>query len=137
MALIEATNDYFQQVVEQVAEFVGPNKTATDEMAEVYRKQIGKEPETTRAEGLLLEAFDIDAIKRMPELLTIFLSNKQFLIKRISEKAQYKLLFRQPAILAVYMLAHEHPANTKQRWPLTPEELRPIYTDLGMTFDNY
>jgi len=69
--------------------------------------------------------------------LTIFLSNKQFLIRQISQTAQYKLLFRQPAISAVYMLASEHPAKTKQRWPLTPEELRPIYTDLGMTFDSY
>ena len=87
MALIEATNDYFQQVVSRSLNLSDQNKTATDEMAEVYRKQIGKEPETTRAEGLLLEAFDIDAIKRMPELLTIFLSNKQFLKNEFPKSA--------------------------------------------------
>ncbi len=41
------------------------------------------------------------------------------------------LLFRQPSILLVYVMVASQPASAKRLWPFTPEELRPIYTDLG------
>jgi putative GTP pyrophosphokinase len=137
MALIEATNDYFQHVVDQVASFVGPARNTTDELAAVYRERVGKEPELTRAEGLILDAYEIADIKAIKDRLTLLLSRKDYLPQRIAEKASIKLLFRQPSILLVYMLAAEQPTATKQKWPLTPNELRPIYTDLGMNFDSY
>jgi putative GTP pyrophosphokinase len=59
------------------------------------------------------------------------------LTEQIRQKAQGKLLFRQPAILLVYLLAAEQPHATKGTWPLTPDELRPIYVDLGRSFDSY
>jgi putative GTP pyrophosphokinase len=64
-------------------------------------------------------------------------TTRVYLPQRIAEKASHKLLFRQSSILLVYMLAAEEPTAMKKKWPLTPNELRPIYTDLGMTFDNY
>jgi putative GTP pyrophosphokinase len=73
MALIEATNDYFRQVVDQVAKAVRPTKALTEELAVVYRGRVGLEPELTRAEGLTLETYEVeagdDAITRLYALL--------------------------------------------------------------------
>lgn len=135
MALIEATNDYFEQVVDQVAEIVGSSKALTDELSNVYRAHVGREPELTRAEGLLLEAYEVDAGDDIMDRVIRLLEEKPFVAERVAEKAATKLLYRQPSILIVYMLADEQPANTKANWPLTPEELRPVYVDLGKVFN--
>jgi len=136
MALIEATNDYFLQVIEQVDKLVAPAKALTEGLAAVYRERVELEPEPTRAEGLILEAYEaeagVDAVARLHTLL----DQKAYLADRVRAKATTTLLYRQPSILLVYLLASERPTATKQKWPLTPDELRPTYVDLGLAFDN-
>lgn len=135
MALIEATNDYFEQVVEQVSEVVGPSKGLTDELLGVFRKHLGVEPELARTEGLIVEAYESEAQQDVTERIESFLARKPFITQQIAERARQKLLFRQPSILLVYMLVDEQPSATREKWPLTPKELRPIFVDLGKAFD--
>ncbi len=65
------------------------------------------------------------------------LDEKHYLCDKIRARASGQLLFRQPSILLVYLRAQEATNATKEKWPLTFEELRPVYTDLGMNFDSY
>ena len=44
---------------------------------------------------------------------------------------------QQPSVLLIYLLASESPAQTKACWPLTPDELSPVFTDLGLSFAAY
>src|SRR6266404_4847557 len=137
MALIEATNDYFEQVVGQVAEVVGSSKVLTVELSKVYRARVGREPELTRAEGLILNAYEPDAGTNVADRVAAFLDSKPYVAEHVSKMSATKLLYRQPSILIVYMLAADRPATTKSKWPLTPEELRPVFVDLGKAFDSY
>jgi hypothetical protein len=137
MALIEATNDYFQQVVDQVAEFIQPSKNLTEKLSEVYRTFVGREPELSRAEGLILDSYELDAGDDISTRLDLFLKGNTQLAVSIAEKASRKLLFRQPSILIIYLLVSEKPNTTKEQWPLTPDELKPIYVDLGKAFESY
>jgi putative GTP pyrophosphokinase len=137
MALIEATNDYFQAVVEQVTNAIGASKALTEELSVQYREKVRLEPEITRAEGLILEAFEEVAGEDAVARVSKFLDVKSFVSESVRTKAKAKLLYRQPSILLVYLLASERPADTKARWPLTPDELRPVYVDLGLSFDNF
>jgi ppGpp synthetase/RelA/SpoT-type nucleotidyltranferase len=137
MALIEATNDYFQQVIEQVDKLVAPTKALTEDLAVVYRERVGREPELTRAEGLVLDAYEAEAGEDAVNRLRILLDQKAYLADRVRGKAASVLLYRQPSILLVYLLASDRPTATKQKWPLTPDELRPVYVDLGLAFDSY
>jgi hypothetical protein len=40
----------------------------------------------------------------------------------------------QPSILLVYMSVAAKPIEAATAWPFTPNELRPVYTDLGQAF---
>ena len=112
---------------------VGPNRRLTEELIGIYREKVGREPDPTRAEGLLNEAFAPLVGKNAVGDVSAFLAEKIFVAERIKERAQAKLLFRQPSILLVYMLASKRPTDTANAWPLTAPELQPIYTDLGET----
>lgn len=137
MALIEATNDYFQQVVEQVAEVIESSEDLTHELADIYRAHVHREPELTRAEGLILDAYEADSGADVAARVNAVLASKPYVATRVAEKAESKLLYRQPSILLVYTLVAERPAATKAKWPLTPDELRPVYVDLGKNYDSY
>jgi putative GTP pyrophosphokinase len=96
----------------------------------VYRGSVGREPDPTRVEGLLNEAYAPLAGSVVLDVRE-FLVEKTFVIGKIKDRAQAKLLFRQPSILLVYMLVSRRPTDSWAAWPLTPAELKPIFTDLG------
>ena len=60
MALIEATNDYFEDVTRQVGAVTAPERAATEALKVLYRDATGQEPEVSRLEGVLLDALEID-----------------------------------------------------------------------------
>jgi putative GTP pyrophosphokinase len=136
MALIESRNDYFQQIVAQVAALVEANKAMTNMLSAVYRSRIRLAPELSQTEGLILEAYQANAGLEIAARVNRLLDEKPYIVDSIKERAGAKLLYRQPSILAVYLLAAEQPSATKAAWPLTPDELRPVYVDLGIAFDN-
>jgi putative GTP pyrophosphokinase len=135
MALIEATNDYFSHVVEEVAKLVGPEKSFGELLAKVYREHLSVDPEPTRADGLLLEAYGPTSGVSVEERVHKLLTDKPYLIDAIRRNAFASLLFRQPSILLVYLLVREKPIEAQEIWPLTRRELRPIFVDLGIALD--
>lgn len=135
MALIEATNDYFEDVTKQVSAVTSPERAATAAFAPLYQQVVGVDPQTSRLEGLLLDAFQIDNLDQFVSDVAEMLAQSAFVGSRVAERAQTKLLFRQPSILAAYYLAQSQGSDLKARWPLTEDELRPIFVDLGLAFD--
>lgn len=137
MALIEATNDYFEDVTKQVSAAISPERAATAALTSIYQCAVGVDPQTSRLEGLLLDAFhtDTDNIDQLISGVSEMVSQSAYIGTCVAERAKTKLLFRQPSILAVYHLAQTHGAELKAQWPLTEDELRPIFVDLGLAFD--
>ncbi len=78
MALIEATNDYFQQVVAQVEGVTAPSKSLTDELSKVYKSRLGADPEITRAEGLILQVYEDIAGENVMQRLGDFLDGRPY-----------------------------------------------------------
>jgi ppGpp synthetase/RelA/SpoT-type nucleotidyltranferase len=132
MALIESTNDYFEKLMELIEVSVQPNKELSKQMSVLYRELIGFDPDPTRAEGLLNDAYAPfaggDAVAAVRE----FIKQKPFVTERVKEKAPSKLLFRQPSILLAYLAVSKRSGDAKTAWPLTPAEVKPIFTDLGL-----
>lgn len=135
MALIEATNDYFEQVLGKVSEIISGDRTVTDALAEVYRSAIGNEPSPSKAEGLLLDAYKDDVPPNPMSTIKEMLEQHPYIAQRIRERSTTMLLFRQPSILVAYWLALNKPVAAKARWPLPQEALRPVFTDVGRSFD--
>ncbi|HZR89955.1 MAG TPA: RelA/SpoT domain-containing protein [Bradyrhizobium sp.] len=132
MALIEATGDYFRELMELIERNVAPARELSKQMAALYREVVGREPDPTRAEGLLNDAFASFAGEKPEEAIRSLFSQKPFLLDRIKERAATKLLFRQPSIMLVYLAVSRRQADAQEAWPLTFDELKPLYTDLGL-----
>lgn len=135
MALIEATNDYYEDVTKQVSAVTSPERAATAALTPLYQQAVHLEPQTSRVEGVLLDAFQIDDLEHFTSEVAKMLEQSDFIGVRVAERAKTKLLFRQPSILAAYYLALSQGADLKARWPLTEDELKPIFVDLGLSFD--
>lgn len=137
MALIEATNDYFESVVDQVEAATAPERELTLALSAVYRDKIGRVAQPSRIEGLLLDTlFEILPADIVGEI-TSYLEGHDFIAAIVADRAAARLLYRQPSILLTYFLAAGFGAALKARWPLTEDELRPIFADLGLSFDNF
>jgi hypothetical protein len=134
MALIEATSDYFQELTKIIRDAVDPNRKLSEELFKLYVELVGASPDPTAAEGLLNDAYKSLAGDEPIGSLKTFLSEKAFVAGQIKERARGKLLFRQPSILLVYMSVSAKPIEAAAAWPLTPNEMKPIYTDLGPAF---
>jgi len=132
MALIEATNDYFEQLMELIETNVAPNKKLSIEMDALYRELVGRAPDVTKAEGLLNDAFAGFGGDQPAAMARALFTEKPFLLDQIRERASTKLLFRQPSIMLVYLAVAKRHSDAQEAWPLTRAELKPIYTDLGL-----
>lgn len=132
MALMEATSDYFEQVVGEVARITATQRDLTSGLSDLYREHVKAEPEVTRTEGLLQDAFQ-EWIGDASGTVARLLSDKPYVSDKIRERAATRLLFRQPSILLVYAMVADAPRKAASIWPLTLEELQPIFTDLGQS----
>lgn len=133
MALIEATGDYFRELMELIDRNVAPARELSKQMMALYRELVGREPDPTKAEGLLNDAFGALAGDKPDEAVRSLFTAKPFLLDRIRERAATKLVFRQPSIMLVYLAVSKRPADAQEVWPLTFAELKPLYTDLGLS----
>jgi putative GTP pyrophosphokinase len=133
MALIESTNDYFEELMELIEVSVQSNKELSKQMTALYREFVGVDPDPTKAEGLLNDAYAPFATDKPLETMRQLVSERPFIIERIKERAPGKLLFRQPSILLAYLGVSKRPGDAKAVWPLTPNEIKPIFTDLGFS----
>jgi putative GTP pyrophosphokinase len=137
MALIEAADDFFERVMEDLGKATNPERSALAVLTDLYVKYLNVSPESQKSNLLILDAFldklDDDLENRVNDLI----QTKPYVINRVSERTVSQHFYRQPAILLVYLMATESPSVTKERWPLTLEELRPVYRDLGLSLDDY
>lgn len=137
MALLEATNDYFESVLDQVEAATAPEREMTLALSAIYRDKVGTAPRPSRVEGLLLDTFSDILTADIVDQIAVCLEDQDFIAKVVADRASTRLLYRQPSILLIYLLAAKHAANLKARWPLTDDELRPIFADMGLSFDNF
>lgn len=137
MALIEAADDFFERVTDDLNKASFPERNALAVLARFYSEHLLLNPEAQKSNLLIIDAFldrlGDDLEKRLDSLV----QTKPYVVKRIVESARDQHLYRQPVILLVYLMAASSPAMTKERWPLTLEELRPVYRHLGLSIDDY
>jgi ppGpp synthetase/RelA/SpoT-type nucleotidyltranferase len=132
MALLEATNDYFERVAQEVNAALNSVREITRKLSDVYAGTIGIDPKPSVLEGLLLSAYEADLpedyIHRVRELM----ANKPFLAERIRERVgRQSPLFAQPAVLLAYLEATTAINRAIRNWPLTRDEMEPLLNDIG------
>lgn len=134
MALLEATNDYFEKVADQVDAALSAVKEITGGLSAVYEEAIGLAPSPSLLEGLLLESYEKGAGGDFSERARDLLKDKPFLIERIKGRvAERNPLFSQPSILLAYLDIAARGSRALSVWPLTPAEMEPLLNDLGQS----
>ncbi|WP_114226582.1 MULTISPECIES: GTP pyrophosphokinase [Sphingomonas] len=131
MALLEATNDYFEKVSTDVDAALAAVRQMTSDLSAIYRELIGIEPKPTSLEGLLLGAYENTSPNYLEEVKRL-LDEKGFLPGLIRERvAANNPIFKQPSVLLAYLAICSSARRAKAQWPLTEREMEPLLNDLG------
>ncbi len=137
MALIETTDDFFTQVVKDLDELDRPSREIFNALAKLYYDHVDHSGEKAKSNVLLIDALHSLAGADLYARTEALLRNKAFIPERIRGRSGANRLFRQPAILLAYLAAYERPATLKSKWPVTEEDLRPVFVDMGKNLDDY
>lgn len=132
MALLEATNDYFEKVFNQVREATKAVRVITAALSAIYTREIGLDPRPSVLEGLLLEAYEGLAEHDYEGEIAAMLRDKTYLVDKIRDRvARQNPLFAQPSILLAYLDVEKRGRAALSRWPLTDTEMEPLLNDFG------
>ncbi len=135
MALIEATDEFFEQAMNDLARASEPQRKLLDYLTSAYRKNTGLEPGQERSNQLVVDAF----IELLPEdtqaRIEEFLNSKRYVFGKIKEQNCQRHFFNQPAVLLAYFLVENMPAQTRQHWPIESDDLAKVFSDLGKKFE--
>lgn len=132
MALLEATNDYFEKVSGRVKDIVNSLSEVTRTLSEIYRKEVGFAAEPTILEGLILDGYGAVSQGEYVSEIEKLISEKPFLINRVKERVgEGNPIFKQPSVWLVYLDIAKHGQRALENWRLTNKEIEPLMNDLG------
>lgn len=131
MALIEATDDYFTQVRERLAQIQASDQKVAATVDRLYRGFIRLDPDLSPLNTLMIDYYKRWVGNDFDADLQAFLKEKAFIADFIRERAPSDLLYRQPAVLLVYWAIKQSPRAAAAEGPLSSGELAPLYGDLG------
>ena len=131
MALIEAVDDFFAQVLDDLEQANQVERSALIVLTELYQQFVGKAPLVDKTNALVLSAFRAELVPNLRDQLTTLLGRYSFIGGRIADRFDQQYTFRQPWILLAYYLVSVKPNAVRERWPLTLQEIEPVFTDLG------
>lgn len=136
MALIEATDDFFLLAMQELNNASQLERDAMKTLSQIYLEKVGLTPENEKSNLLILDSFKEKLTPDLANRINTLIKEKDYILAKIATRAGSQHLFRQPTILLVYLCVNSAPAETKEIWPLTADELRPVFLDIGISFDN-
>lgn len=132
MALLEATNDYFESVARDVNAALAAVREVTRKLSVAYKQITGLDARPGLLEGLLLEAYEPAQADDYMHALSQMIEKRPYVADRIRERvAEKNPIFAQPSVLLAYLAVDRSLRNARRLWPLTPSEIEPILNDLG------
>lgn len=132
MALIEAVDESFERALEQLREATKPERDAMLNLSTLYRQYVNFAPGSDLTNQIVLQAFRDQLGGHLVHGIEEMIRSRPFIPERIRERHSRLHSFRQPWILLAYYLVGSRPELVRHRWPLTDEEVQPVFTDLGV-----
>jgi putative GTP pyrophosphokinase len=131
MALIEAVDESFERAIEQLQEATKLERDAMLNLSTIYRRHVQLAPGSDLTNSIVLQAFRDQLGDHLVGAIEEMVKSRSFVLERIRERHARLHQFRQPWILLAYHLVGTRPELVRHRWPLTDEEVQPVFTDLG------
>ena len=135
MALIEATDEFFEQAMKDLASASEPQRQLYSGLDDAYQSGTGLEPGQERSNHLVVDAFMELLPQDAPARIEEFLTAKSYVFDKIKEQKGQRHFFNQPAVLLAYFLVEKMPAQTREHWPIDSDDLAKVFSDLGNKFD--
>jgi putative GTP pyrophosphokinase len=134
MALIEVTDDMFGEADMSIKKHQVVSSNFLTNLNATYKRIIAPDYEEK------LNVFILDAFKDLLGGIDIGdlqeYASEEVIRKIITRNYSRALIYRQPVILFIYYLIDRQRNVFRENWPLTDEELRPLFSDLGIAFDS-
>lgn len=134
MALIEATDEFFEQAMKDLASASEPQRVLLEYLSDIYKKGTGLEPGQERSNQLVVDAFMELLPQDAPARIEEFLTAKTYVFEKIKEQNGQRHFFNQPAVLLAYFLVENMPAQTREHWPMDSDDLAKVFSDLGAAY---
>jgi ppGpp synthetase/RelA/SpoT-type nucleotidyltranferase len=134
IALAEVVDEIFCRVADSVQVASIAVEGVVMSLGQLYTKYVEISPSVGNLNMFIIDAYSEVLDADITSKVSQFFEERKELAELIQKRARSNVLFQQPAILLVYYLVTKRKSKTKTLWPLLPEELHPIYTDLGISF---
>lgn len=135
MALIEATDEFFEQAMRDLTKVSEPQQKLLEYLSQAYEKGTGIKPSQDRSNLLIIDAF-MEFLPEDPSArIDEFLAAKNYVFDKMREQKGLRHFFNQPVVLLAYFLADKMPAQTRETWPIDSNDLAKIFSDLGAKFE--
>lgn len=131
MALIEATDDYFSEVVGIIREKERSAREIEADLTVEYRALTGREPTSSPLNTQLVDHYKGFAGSNFAASLRDWLEKKPYIKERLVHHDPSDFIFDVPAILLVLFAISESPEKAKLESPLSDDELAPLYSLFG------
>jgi ppGpp synthetase/RelA/SpoT-type nucleotidyltranferase len=134
MALIETTDDCFVRAMQDLHAASEPQISLLAALTEAYRRGTGLQPGQELSNQLIIDAL-LPVLPAEPiAALDAFLAKKSYVFDRVKTRYANSTFFQQPAVLLAYWMSSDYPRQIKERWPINPELLAAVFSDLGVAF---
>jgi ppGpp synthetase/RelA/SpoT-type nucleotidyltranferase len=128
MALMETTDELFCSTMKLLTDANKPRNQLYEDLVCIYREKIGGpllQPDIKTSYAVLDEFRELFRDGLSAEIRS-YIESKEYISRKVIDRAKTNLFFAQPVILFVYWAVDEiDPDDLKRRWPL-PGYLRDI-----------
>ncbi len=137
MALIEATDDLFLKVHEEIEMANTPQKEFLSFLSQEYEKITGYRSHKSPLSDLIYDALhDIISTRDLRKDVIDFLEKKNFLAEKIRNNSVHFQLYQEPIILIVLFFLARAKNQLLEKWPLLESELEAPALDVGVSITN-
>lgn len=135
MALIESADYFFKEVKEMVLKEEKIYNDLLPKLIEYY-STFAKLTVEDKINVLIIDNYGNLLKENIFEEIKKFIEENKFLKDIIIQNYEIKFIYRQPVVLLIYYLISKTRHKVSDEWPLTYDELIPLYNDLGYCLDS-
>ena len=135
MALIEATDEFFDKAMEELNCAGEPQRILLDFLTSAYQTGTGLVPGQERSNQLVIDSFIEYLSNDAKSEIQKFLTTKSYIFDKIKEQNGMRHFFNQPVVLLAYYLVEIMTSRVKENWPIDSDDLAKVFSDLGKKYE--
>lgn len=136
MALIETTDGFFSDVVNELNKGPLQNYHTDKKLDAIYSNIIGISPYNQKSSIAIWDAFEDLLEEDLASKIECFVRKNPVIAQMVIEKRIENSFYNQSVIFFVYWLLQRKKARLLRDWPLSLETLSPLASDIGVSLSN-